>query len=105
MMDHFAAAMGGTIFVDTRPPFRAEKLPVQLDGFVLGDTLERKETLEVLRQAKEQALEAFRQIKSQHPDFDIHTTPTDVAMAYANELPEPLRKQSHSPHPRPRPMP
>jgi galactokinase len=94
MMDHFAAAMGGTIFVDTRPPFRAEKLPVQLDGFVLGDTLERKETLEVLRQAKEQALEAFRQIKLRHPEFDIHTTPTDIALNYAEELPEPLRSKA-----------
>jgi galactokinase len=94
MMDHFAAAIGGTIFVDTRPPFRAEKLPVQLDGFVLGDTLERKETLEVLRQAKEQALEAFRQIKLRHPEFDIHTTPTDIALNYAEELPEPLRSKA-----------
>ncbi len=94
MMDHFAASFGGTIFVDTRPPFRAERLPVQLDGFVLGDTLERKETLEVLRQTKEQAIEAFKQIQSNHPDFDIHTTPTETAMAYANKLPEPLRSKA-----------
>jgi galactokinase len=94
MMDHFAASFGGTIFVDTRPPFKAERLPVQLDGFVLGDTLERKETLEVLRQAKEQALEAFKQIQSNHPDFDIHTTPTEIALAYANELPEPLKSKA-----------
>ncbi|MEZ8221313.1 galactokinase [Candidatus Fervidibacteria bacterium JGI MDM2 JNZ-1-D12] len=94
MMDHFAASFGGTIFVDTRPPFKAERLPVQLDGFVLGDTLERKETLEVLRQAKEQALEAFRQIQANHPDFDIHTTPTEIALAYANELPEPLKSKA-----------
>jgi len=94
MMDHFAASFGGTIFVDTRPPFKAEPLPVQLDGFVLGDTLERKETLEVLRQAKEQALEAFRQIQAKHPDFNIHTTPTETALAYANELPEPLRSKA-----------
>ncbi|MCS7193004.1 MAG: GHMP kinase [Armatimonadetes bacterium] len=94
MMDHFAASFGGTIFVDTRPPFKAERLPVQLEGFVLGDTLERKETLEVLRQAKEQALRAFKQIQTNHPDFDIHTTPTEIALAYAEELPEPLRSKA-----------
>jgi galactokinase len=94
MMDHFAAAFGGAIFVDTRPPFRCERLPVALDGFVLGDTLERKQTLEVLRQAKEQALEAFRQIKTRHPDFDPHATPTEQAMAYAEELPEPLKSKA-----------
>ncbi|MCS7264664.1 MAG: GHMP kinase [Armatimonadetes bacterium] len=93
MMDHFAASFGGTIFVDTRPPFRAELLSVQLDGFVLGDTLQRKETLEVLRQAKEQALEAFKQIQFNHPDFNIHTTPKEIALAYAKELPEPLRSK------------
>lgn len=94
MMDHFAAAFGGTIFVDTRPPFRAERLPVHLDGFVLGDTLERKETLEVLRQAKEQALEAFRQIRDRHRDFDIHDTQTETVLSYADELPEPLRSKA-----------
>ncbi|MFQ6099339.1 MAG: galactokinase family protein, partial [Armatimonadota bacterium] len=35
MMDHFAAAYGGLIFVDTVPPFRAERLPAKLDGLVL----------------------------------------------------------------------
>ncbi len=94
MMDHFAASFGGTIFVETRPPFKAERFPVQLEGFVLGDTLERKETLEVLRQAKEQALEAFRQIQANHSDFDIHTTPKEIALAYANELSEPLRSKA-----------
>lgn len=94
MMDHFAAAFGGAIFVDTRPPFRCEQLPIALNGFVLGDTLERKQTLMVLRQAKEQALEAFRQIKLRHPDFDLHTTPAEQALAYAEELSEPLRNKA-----------
>jgi len=94
MMDHFAAAFGGVIFVDTVPPFRCEPLKVRLEGFVLGDTLERKQTLEVLRQAKEQALEAFRQIRKGHPDFDLAAIPTDKALAYADELSEPLRSKA-----------
>lgn len=94
MMDHFAAAFGRALFVDTRPPFRCEPLPIALNGFVLGDTLERKQTLMVLRQAKEQALEAFRQIKMRHSDFDLHTTPTDQALAYAEGLPEPLKSKA-----------
>ncbi len=94
MMDHFAAAFGGTIFVDTVPPFRCEPLPITPEGFVLGDTLERKQTLEVLRQAKEQAIEAFRQIKNRYPDFDPLTTPTERALRYAQELPEPLRSKA-----------
>ncbi len=94
MMDHFAAAFGGTIFVDTIPPFRCEPLPIVLEGFVLGDTLERKQTLEVLRQAKEQAIEAFNRIRERHPDFDPLTTPTEQALAYAHELPELLRSKA-----------
>ncbi len=94
MMDHFAASLGGLIFVDTRHPFSAERLTAQLDGFVLGDTLERKQTLEVLRQAKEQALEAFRQIQKLHPDFDLHETETEKALAYAKNLEEPLRTKA-----------
>lgn len=94
MMDHFTSVFGGTIFVDTRPPFKAERLPVRLEGFVLGDTLERKQTLEVLRKTKEQALEAFRKIRERHPDFDVHATPTEQALVFANELDEPLRTRA-----------
>lgn len=94
MMDHFAASLGGLICVDTRPPFSAERLPAQLDGFVLGDTLERKQTLEVLRQTKEQALQAFRQIQKLHPDFDLRETGAEKALEYAEELDEPFRTKA-----------
>lgn len=94
MMDHFTAAFKGILFVDTRPPFRAERLPLSLEGFVLGDTLRRKETLHILREAKEQALEAFREIKKRHPDFDLSTTPAEKALKFAGELPEPLRTKA-----------
>jgi galactokinase len=75
MMDHFASAMGGFIHVDCRPPFRAEYLPLSLDGFVLGDSLEKKETLGILSGSKDDVLEGLRMLGHLHPGFDLHTTP------------------------------
>ncbi|MCS7224813.1 MAG: GHMP kinase [Armatimonadetes bacterium] len=96
MMDHFASAYGGLIFVDTRPPFQAQRLPCPFERFVLVDSLERKQTLEVLRSAKELALASFEEMKKRHPTFDVHKTLTEEALAVASQLPEPLSNKAEA---------
>lgn len=48
MMDHFACALGGVIWLDCRPPYRYESLPVPLGEFVLVDSGIPKDTNGVL---------------------------------------------------------
>ena len=88
MMDHFAASLGKMIYVDCRPPFRAERLPPELDGFVLGDSLEKKETLGVLSDSKSDVLEGVRALSESHPGFDLHSTPTEEVASVLDRLPE-----------------
>jgi galactokinase len=93
MMDHFAAAYGGLIFVDTVPPFRAERLPAQLDGFVLADSLQRKKTLEVLRKSKEDVLAGVGVLKENVPDFSLATVAhEEAARWYPRMTPDSARK-------------
>ncbi|MDI6829293.1 MAG: galactokinase family protein, partial [Armatimonadota bacterium] len=67
MMDHFAAALGSVIYVDCRPPFRSERLPVELNGFVLADSLEKKKTLGVLAGSKSDVIDGIAQLKKWYP--------------------------------------
>ena len=88
MMDHFASALGGMIYVDCRPPFQARHLPVRLDGFVLGDSLEKKETLGVLSDSKGDVQEGLRFLSELYPGFDLHSTPAEAVNPLLNQLPE-----------------
>ncbi|OPZ08369.1 MAG: Galactokinase [candidate division BRC1 bacterium ADurb.BinA292] len=48
MMDQFSTALGGMIYLETRPPYRVERLPARDWAFVLIDSGEPKGTNEVL---------------------------------------------------------
>lgn len=93
MMDHYTSSMGGTLFIDCIEPISVERLPVELHGFVLGDSLERKQTLSVLRQSKEDVLTGMNQLSEWIPDFDLRVTPADVILEYAQQLPEHIRRK------------
>ncbi|MGB9691419.1 MAG: mevalonate kinase family protein [Candidatus Sumerlaeaceae bacterium] len=58
MMDHFASALGGVIWLDTTPPFAFERLLPTIGEFVLVDSGIPKDTNGLLRQRR-QALEAL----------------------------------------------
>ena len=88
MMDHFAAALGKVIYVDCRPPFKAEYLPLELDGFVLGDSLEKKQTLGVLGDSKGDVIEGIRMLGQRYPGFDLHKTPASEVLPLVDRLPE-----------------
>lgn len=90
MMDHFTSSIGNTIFVDCVPPFSYESLPVNPEGFVLGDSLERKEMLEVLRRSHEEAEEGIRKLKEIYSPFDIRKTPLKEVERYLKQLPSHL---------------
>jgi galactokinase len=90
MMDHFTSSIGNTIFVDCVPPFSYESLPVNPEGFVLGDSLERKETLEVLKRSHEEAEEGIRRLTEIYPSFDIRKTPLEEIEGYLKQLPSHL---------------
>jgi len=88
MMDHFAAALGNMIYVDCRRPFRAEHLPLNPEGFVLGDSLEKKETLGVLSGSKDDVLEGLRILSRLYAGFDLHSTPLEEVDSLLVRLPE-----------------
>ena len=86
MMDHYATALGDVIYLESQPAIRIRRYRPALGAFVLGDSLEPKDTLDILRRVKLGMLEAVRKIKTRHPAFDLHHTPLAAADEYAAVL-------------------
>lgn len=87
MMDHFCAALGGVLYIDTVPPYRAERLPIQLNGLVLADSLEPKATVEVLASRRRDVTEGIALLKQKMPHFDLYTTPLEQVEGVLQEIP------------------
>lgn len=88
MMDHFCAALGGVLYIDTIPPYHATRLPVQLSGLVLADSKQPKATVEVLASRRQDVTEGIALLKEKMPHFDLHTTPLEEAEEALKHLPE-----------------
>ncbi len=77
MMDHFATALGGIQFIPFAEGQHPETLPADLGTFVLGDSLEPKDTKGILARVKMGALEALDIIGTdifhlKNQDVDAH---------------------------------
>lgn len=96
MMDHFCAALGGVLFVNTIPPFSAERLNVALDGIVLGDSHQPKATLETLRRIRSDVEEGIAQMRRYLPGFDLRSTPLSEAELYLDHLTPLARKRLYA---------
>ena len=71
MMDHITAALGMVQYIEFKPEVRTVSLPPISGAFVLGNSLEPKDTLSILSRVKNGTLKAVRKIKSRLPDFDL----------------------------------
>jgi galactokinase len=73
MMDHFSTAHGGVLFVDFVPAAAVEEIDVSLKSFVLGDSLEPKDTKRTLSGVKTRVLDIVGKLSSRYPTFALRT--------------------------------
>lgn len=81
MMDHFATAFGGVQFIDFNDAGGPEKLRDDLGTFVLGDSMQPKDTKGILARVKDGALEGLRIVGK-----DIHDISFDDVNAFEDKL-------------------
>lgn len=77
MMDQFSTSLGNIMYLETQPELKADSFPVELGTFVLGDSLEPKDTLGILKHVKFGMLDTIEQLKSIDSSFDLTTFPLD----------------------------
>lgn len=78
-MDHFVSSVGGIIHLNTRNN-KVTRLPAKLDAFVIGDSGEKKNTVEDLRYIKTTVEGEYEKLRRLIGGFDRRTTPLSTVM-------------------------
>jgi galactokinase len=86
MMDHYSTAIGNVIYLESTPIIHVEALTPTLGTFVLGDSLEPKDTLGILARCRYGMEDVIRKVKSYDPEFSIFTTPFEKTADYKTLL-------------------
>ncbi|NVM03511.1 MAG: GHMP kinase, partial [Candidatus Helarchaeota archaeon] len=88
-MDHFASALGYGMFMECITPPHIEKIDLDSikNSFVIGDTCEKKKTLQTHNVRRAEFDEGIRLIKHHIPDFDLKITPISKVEKFLRHLP------------------
>ena len=73
MMDQYSTAVGNVIYLASVPKINIETYARELGTFVLGDSMEPKDTLGILSHVKFGMLGGMKKILVKYPDFDLST--------------------------------
>ena len=86
MMDHYASSYKGILYQEFISPVELLRLPVQFGTFVLGDSLEPKHTLKMLKNVKDVVVEAIKIIKNEDHKFSVKSTTSKDIQQYGSIL-------------------
>ena len=93
MMDHYASAVGGLLYIDCCDPITVTHLPARLEGFVLGDTGVPKNTTGTLRASRDDTRAGLEILRRHIADFDLKQTPLAQAEQYFTLMPADVRRR------------
>ena len=86
MMDHFSTCYGDVIYLDF-PGNTVRRLQPALGAFVLGDSRQAKDTVRILKNTKQVAIEAVDMLHRRMPEFSIRETPLEAVRDALLKLP------------------
>jgi galactokinase len=96
MMDHYTCTLGGLLYIDCGDPVKPTPIPTRLDGFVLGNSLEKKNTKGVLSSAKEATRRGVEALTRELAGFALRTTAFDDAVSHLRKLPDPSARMIYA---------
>jgi galactokinase len=86
MMDHYSTAIGNVIYLESTPTLRVEALTPTLGTFVLGDSLQAKDTLGILARCRFGMEEVIKKVTAFDPNFSIFSTSLAQSEGYKSLL-------------------
>ena len=69
MMDQYSTSIGNCIFIKSMPNLSINKIKSNLGTFVLGDSLEPKNTLQILKRCRNLILDIIKKLQKRNPDI------------------------------------
>jgi len=88
MMDHYACSVGGVLFQEFYPEVSVSPLVNITDTFVLGDSLQPKDTKGILARVRGTIQRGVEQLKRIWPEFSLRESSLEQAAGYLPQLPE-----------------
>ncbi len=86
MMDHYSTSVGNIIWLESAPEIKLEKINSRLGAFVLGNSLEPKDTKAILARVKHGVLNIINELRKEYSDFSIHKIKLDEIEDYKKHL-------------------
>ncbi len=82
MMDQYSTALGGLIYLESNPKVVVEQLTNDLGAFVLGDSMEEKDTLGILSRCRDNRLSILNKMRGFNSDINFHNVSLSQIDAY-----------------------
>jgi len=94
-MDHYTSALGGTVWIKFSTGLNITPLKASLGSFVLGDSLEKKDTTGTLSSVRQRVTMGLKTIKRQHPELDLQSISEPEFLRLSQNLPPEIRNPLH----------
>ncbi|MHA1359530.1 MAG: mevalonate kinase family protein [Candidatus Helarchaeota archaeon] len=91
-MDHYTSALGGLLYLTMIPPFKYERLNIPLTGLILGDSLEKKDTVKDLMKVRELIQLGISRIRKYYEGFDLGASQLEEVSSALLQLPQNIRE-------------
>ena len=85
MMDQYSSALGGLIYLENKPTISIENFDCSLGSFILGDSNEPKETLNVLSHCKSLRMDIINKLREKISSFDLSNCALDEITPYLTD--------------------
>ena len=82
MMDQYSTALGGLIYLESNPKIAVRKLTKDLGAFVLGDSMEQKDTIGILSRCRDDRLSILKKMRTVNNKADFNTVSLDQLDIY-----------------------
>jgi len=96
MMDHYTCTLGGMLHIDCGNEHATTPIARGIGEFVLGDSLEEKDTRGVLGRTKHDVRKGIEMMKKILPDFDLATTPEEEIIPLLRRLPDAMAQKIYA---------
>ena len=73
MMDQFSTSIGGLIYLESHPKLKIDKIDRDLGKFVLGDSLQQKDTNGILSRCKNERLAILGKINRKDSKLNLNS--------------------------------
>ncbi|TFG08554.1 MAG: GHMP kinase [Promethearchaeota archaeon] len=91
-MDFFTSIYGNLVYLDLQRGVKVTHFKTDLNGFILGNSLDKKNTVDDLLRVKNTAIEAFNILSNLMPDFNKYETSLKEIQPYLPNLEKKYQK-------------